>query len=183
METNEIPKPDSKAFGLPDGFFEQQHKSIAQRTTDLENWSIPGTRSVESCFPVPEGYWFSMEDSIRTQTTKRQITPAYSPVLQWASVAASICLVAGFGIWMKINSMKSIDEWQSKIREIPQEELLAYVGETPSEEREWIELFAARQLGESSLPALDKTETNHLLLEETLEDPEISDLVQGIQLD
>lgn len=186
MSTEDLPNAGPNDFGLPEGFFEQQFKSIAGKTTEIENWQLPGTKHIESCFPVPPGYWLAMEEGVRAQVKPSHFPsrPFAAPVLKWATIAASVTLVLSASVWLWFSDLGSNPEnWQAKIQQIPREELLAYVGETQQEDRDWVELYAITSLGENGLPVTEKTETDQKVLEEALEETNPTDLLQELDIE
>lgn len=186
MNSNDLPKPAPDRFDVPADFFEQQFKAISGKTIEVENWQLPGTKNVESSFSIPQGYWLAMEDGVR-----ERLKPAHSgtrifaiPVLKWATVAASVTVLLSAGLWFWLSHFGSnAENWQAKIQQIPRDELLAYVGETQREDREWVELYAITRLGENGLPINEKSEADQKVLEETLEETNSSDLLQELDIE
>lgn len=186
MKKDNSPQADSGNFELPSGFFDAQFKAITQKTTDLENWQIDGTRSIESCFPVPSGYWLAMEDGVRARINPSRIETKVFPIasLKWALVAASVVLLMFSGIWMWTwQENADIENWQAKIQQIPQDELLAYIGDVQRDEREYLELYALTSLGENGLPVIEKSEVEKKTLEESLEEYNTSDLMEELDIE
>ena len=186
MKKGNSPQGDSENFDLPIGFFDAQLKAITEKTTDLENWQLAGTRAIESCFPVPQGYWLVMEDGVRARISPSRIETKVFPIasLKWATVAASIAILLISGIWIWTwQGNTNVENWQAKIQQISQDELLAYVGDVQRDEKEYLELYAFTSLGENGLPVVEKVEADKKALEESLEESNTGDLMEELDLE
>lgn len=89
---------------LPDDFFENQVKLIGQKTIELENWNIPGTKNYEQYFPLNANYWLQMERELhqKIHNPKFQIAPDWLPfkpayALSFLTCALLLCI---WGIYL-----------------------------------------------------------------------------------
>jgi len=177
-------KPNNKHHfnpgNLPDGFFESQEKSILQKTLEIENWSVPNTKNIDACFSVPVGFWLDMEDSIRVKLKPK---PAFQffplPKLVYAGVAASLVLIVSFFFLVKPN-IESQENWKANVELATNEELLAYVSQSP-DTRATTEAWAANALKPSEIP-YDIFSADEEIDEETLESYYAEDLIKTLDI-
>ena len=122
---------------VPEEFFQSQFDQILNKTVAISNWELPGTRKVEACFTVPEGYWLQMEDGIRAKL-KANSKPAFEISRQWklASVFASFLIIGvSIVVFLKINPDKT-ENWNAKIEKASDAEIMAAIDLEKSENQE-----------------------------------------------
>jgi hypothetical protein len=166
MENQELHSyPDSK---LPNDFFEKQHAAILQKTIEIENWQIPGTKAIQNCFPVPEGYWLEMEDGVRSKISPRKSQMNWRTSWFWAGGLVTSCIIFIL-VWFGIRNLQlqSPGNWEAGIQQVSQEELLNYVETQGTSVEELTSQMASVELPSRDLPApdflLNETETEEAL--------------------
>jgi len=152
MIIDDLPKQNFGEPKLPADFFENQFQSILGKTLELENWNIAGTRNIESCFPVPEGYWPGMEDGIRTRINPVPKTRlVFSRKWQLATVATTIIIFASSIFYFQNAMNQNKDTWSAKLDTASNEELMASVDLDKSEVQDLTLLMVVKSLPDSDL--------------------------------
>jgi hypothetical protein len=166
-------KPPGK-YPLPEGFFEDQLGTILKKTVEVENWSLPQSKNVESFFPVPEGYWLGMEDGIRNRINPPVRSTPIS-VLNWkmATMLASIVLVLGIG-YFTLNRPDPIENWSAQLEKVTQDELIASLDFQNGDVIELTEQMAGKVLMDKDLPS-PPIQLNDSEIDQALEDFEKDD--------
>ena len=158
---------------LPDGFFENQFKSIISKTLDVENWSIGNTKNMETQYSVPNGYWLKMEDSIRLKLAPKE-SPSFFPALKlvYSGLAVAVLILVSYFWFLKPVQMND-EAWKASIDKATQEELLAYVSQSP-EAKDITEVWAAKTFKSEELPKE--------IFPSEIEDEEVLDYYQADEL-
>jgi hypothetical protein len=174
--------PRNNPFEVSGNFFREQEEGILNKTSEIENWSVPGTRKAEEIFPLPNGYWLTMEDGIRNKISSHQKSwlPAsllgFKPAL---ATAFSLSIVLVFaGIWF-FRPAKQSDNWTAHLDQVSESEMLAYMESRPRPElQEITENLAFQTLNESEIVAPD-LKISDQELEENLEQINENELLQN----
>jgi hypothetical protein len=180
MIVNEIPKKDLNK--VPDDFFENQLSSIFRKTIDIDNWSLPGTKNIESQFMVPDGYWLQMEDGIRSKTIP-QANKKYVFAKSWqlATIIGTF-LVFTLSVFYYLQNTKAESEnWSAQVNELSYEELVAGIDIEKPEIQELTELLAANHFNKKK-PDFQSKDLNNQDIEETLENINSSDLINDLEI-
>lgn len=177
----ETPENNASNRPVPENFFEQQFQRILKKTVETENWSIPGTRNVESMFPVPEGYWLKMEDQVRLKV-KSPALPflILSFRFKLASASATLLLLIFAGWWLLTPNLET-ENWKAQLEKIPQEDLIAFVDYQNRDVQEYTEKLASKSLQEQDLP-LTLPKMNETDIEEALDDIQPNDLTDNFDI-
>ncbi len=151
--------PPKELPEVSDAFFSEQADHILKKTTEIEKWSLPGTRNIESSFPVPEGYWLSLEQGIRNRISSpaRVAFPDFNLIPKPAlAMVLSLLFFAGFaGMWFFQYRTKD-NHWSAGLEQVSETELLAYVESRPGfEVQEITENMASGALSESDMVVPD----------------------------
>jgi hypothetical protein len=177
----ETPENNASNRPVPENFFDQQFHQILKKTVETDNWSIPGSRNVESMFPVPEGYWLKMEDQVR-QKVKSPSLPLLIPSFRFklASATATLLLLIFAGWWV-ITPKLETENWKAQLEKIPQEDLIAFVDYQNRDVQEYTENLASKSLQDQDLPLpLPKiTDTD---IEDALDDIQPNDFTDNFDI-
>jgi len=177
----ETPENNASSRPVPENFFDQQFHQILKKTVETDNWSIPGTRNVESVFPVPEGYWLKMEDQVRLKVQSPSL-PLLIPSFRFKLAgAASTMLLLIFAGWWILTPKFETENWKAQLEKIPQEDLIAFVDYQNRDVQEFTEKLASKSLLEQDLPlALPKmTDTD---IEDALNDIQQNELTDNFDI-
>jgi len=175
----EIPENNEFNRPVPENFFDQQFHQILKKTVDTENWSIPGTKNVESIFPVPDGYWLNMEELVRKKV-KSPSLPLLIPSFRFklAGAAATLVLLIFAGWWILIPKFET-ENWNAQLEKIPQEDLIAFVDYQNRDVQEYTENLASKSLQDHDLPLPKMKESE---IEDALDDIQPNDLTDNFDI-
>ncbi len=181
MKLEDLPKQEHQ--GVSDGFFASQAETILKKTIEIEKWSLPGTKNVETYFMVPDGYWLSMEEGIRNQISgpQKSLVPeksfAWKPAL---AMAFSLVFLLTFSWFWFFNLENQTENWKAQLDKVSDKELLAYVESRPNPEiQEITEHLASKVLNESDMVAPD-LKISEEDLDESLDQITDQDILQNI---
>jgi hypothetical protein len=177
----ETPENNANNRPVPDNFFDQQFHQILKKTVETEQWSIPGTRNVESMFPVPEGYWLQMEEQVR-QKVKSPALPLLIPSFRFKLASASATfLILIFAGWWVLTPKPESENWKAQLEKIPREDLIAFVDYQNRDVQEYTAKLASKSLLEQDLP-LSLPKMNDSDIEEALDDIQQNDLTDNFDI-
>lgn len=145
---------------VPDGYFKDLENQILSKTIDIETWEIPGTKNIESCFRVPEGFWLQQEEQIRQRIHKPGFSfPEFIPRSVLTPVLAGLVLILGFGLFYFLPESRQ-ENWQAKMEILNQEEMIAYLSSDQEglaqTEQELARVLESKDLPETELKINEK---------------------------
>ncbi|HOY95983.1 MAG TPA: hypothetical protein PK509_09615 [Catalimonadaceae bacterium] len=177
----ETPENNASNRPVPENFFDEQFHQILKKTVETEHWSIPGTKNVESIFPVPEGYWLKMEEQVRQKVNSPSL-PLLIPSFRFKLASATVTfLLLIFAGWWVMTPKLETENWKAQLEKIPQEDLIAFVDYQNRDVQEYTEKLASKSLQEQDLP-LTLPKMNETDIEEALEDIQPNDLTDNFDI-
>jgi hypothetical protein len=180
MNLNDLPKKDLNK--VSEDFFEKQFEKIIGKTLDLENWNLPGTKSIESQFKIPDGYWLKMEVGIRCKIhPQTPIKYAFGKTWQFATVLGTVLIFALSFLYLNQNVKSDSENWSASLDRLSSEELLAGIDIEKPEIKELTEMMAANQLTDNSID-FQRDDLNNQEIEESLENINSSDLINDLEI-
>lgn len=161
--------------GTGDAFFEQQENSILNKTTRLEGWKFYSAGRPEDSFPLPEGYFLSMEEGIRRRIKPEKTGFDWGMVRMWKPVTAFCLLLAAAAVLLNFPVSNEAEQVvQARIQQLDQQAVLDYLTENP-ENLEISQQVAMQQISETNieLPAEMKLNAEELLDHSLIDETDI----------
>jgi len=158
-------------------FFQEQEKKILGKTTEMEAWRLNAAGKAEKQFPLPEGYFLSMEEGIRRRIHAGKSHFNLLEIGVWKPAIALSILISGIFVFVLLNSKnEKTDETlvQNQIRQLDQMAVLEYLTEN-QENMEVSQQYAFQQMEENQniLPAELEISAEELLDENLIDESDI----------
>jgi hypothetical protein len=170
-------KTHKHLFRAEEDFFQEQEKSILSKTTEMEAWRLNAAGNAEDKFPLPDGYFLSMEEGIRRRIQSGNTFFSLFQIGVWKPAIALSILISGICIYVfdGFNHEKTDETLvQTQIRQLDQVAVLEYLTEN-QENMEISQQYAFQQMEENQniLPAELEISAEELLDENLIDESDI----------
>jgi hypothetical protein len=115
---------------INESFFQKQENEIIGKTIGIDNWQLEGTKTYQSYFLVPDGYWNGMEDSIRQRVFKKNKAYFWDDIFSywpWKVAAISIFSLGLILYFFPISEPKNPNHLVPELSQISNDEIEAYL--------------------------------------------------------
>lgn len=123
---------DTKNFQPNESFFTEASMDLNQKIKILNSWKTTVSQHPDSVFPIPDGFWWKMEEAIREriQGSVSPSKPVFQIRLAWVLGTVILLLMASV-LWLTLpEKLSESNDYLSLINQSNEPEMMAYLGDT-----------------------------------------------------